>query len=341
VSGPGVRTLLVHEFLTAGGLVSGGPETGAGPAPAAPEATAADAALLSQGRTMRDAMLADLQALPAVRAGRLRLRVADCADAPWAAGAHQEVWRAEPGETPLDFARRLLQGVDLAWMVAPESDGLLAACLNLAGERRWIGCDAQAIAVASSKMRTLQALADHGVLTPLAPRLADAASRWVVKPDDGAGCVATEVFDDAAAAEARAQARRATGEGVTLQPWVEGEAMSVSLLCTSGQAQLLSLNRQQVTVDVDGGVRYAGVEVGALAAADPRRRALQRLADRVRAALPGLRGFVGVDLVWHGGLGPVAIEINPRVSCAYAGQSARLGINLAGAVLAACGHPAD
>lgn len=341
MSGPGVRTLLVHEFLTAGGLVSGGPGAAADPAPPEPEAAAADAALLAQGRAMRDAMLADLQALPAVRAGRLRLRVADCAQAPWVAGAHQEVWRAEPGERPLEFARRLLQGVDLAWMVAPESDGLLAACLTLAGERRWIGCDAQSIAVAASKMRTLQVLADHGVLTPLAPRLADAAWRWVVKPDDGAGCVATEVFEDAAAAEARALTRRAAGEGVTLQPWVEGEAMSVSLLCAPGRAQLLSLNRQHVTVDGDGGVHYAGVEVGALAAADPRRRALQRLADRVLTALPGLRGFVGVDLVWHGGLGPVAIEVNPRVSCAYAGQSARLGVNLAGAVLTACGHPPD
>jgi predicted ATP-grasp superfamily ATP-dependent carboligase len=58
------------------------------------------------------------------------------------------------------------------------------------------------------------------------------------------------------------------------------------------------------------------------------------LAQKVARALPGLRGFVGVDLVWHPSQGPVAIEVNPRVTSAYVGLSAHLQRSLAAEVLA-------
>ena len=57
-------------------------------------------------------------------------------------------------------------------------------------------------------------------------------------------------------------------------------------------------------------------------------------AERIAAAMPGLRGFVGVDLVRHARLGWVPIEVNARVSCAWVGLSAVLGRPLAGEVLA-------
>ena len=56
------------------------------------------------------------------------------------------------------------------------------------------------------------------------------------------------------------------------------------------------------------------------------------LAATVRA-LPGLGGFVGIDVVWNEVRGPVVIEVNPRVTSAYVGLSERLGRNLARDVL--------
>jgi len=76
--------------------------------------------------------------------------------------------------------------------------------------------------------------------------------------------------------------------------------------------------------------------VGGVPADEARAPALRRLAQQVAQALPGLKGFVGIDLVWHATQGPVVIELNPRVSCAYVGLSERLGRNLAAEVLA--GH---
>jgi hypothetical protein len=62
------------------------------------------------------------------------------------------------------------------------------------------------------------------------------------------------------------------------------------------------------------------------------------LARRMAAlslALAEDSGFVGIDLVWHARLGPVVIEINPRLTCAYAGLSAALGRNLAAEIVTA------
>jgi len=58
------------------------------------------------------------------------------------------------------------------------------------------------------------------------------------------------------------------------------------------------------------------------------------IAPAVHRALPGLRGFVGIDVVWHARRGPVAIEVNPRVTSAYVGLSGTLRRNLAADVLA-------
>ncbi len=66
-----------------------------------------------------------------------------------------------------------------------------------------------------------------------------------------------------------------------------------------------------------------------------RRDALTFVARDVVQAIPGLRGFVGIDIVWHEQRGPVVIEVNPRLTCAYIGLSAALGRNLAAELLRA------
>jgi tyramine---L-glutamate ligase len=110
----------------------------------------------------------------------------------------------------------------------------------------------------------------------------------------------------------------------------------------------LSVNRQHLRIDAAGALSYEGVEVnvlplarprGAAKGAGPQAAALQMLATRVGQCLPGLRGFVGIDLVWHAQRGPVLIEVNPRVTCAYVGLSQALGRNLAADVIKACRRP--
>jgi predicted ATP-grasp superfamily ATP-dependent carboligase len=82
-------------------------------------------------------------------------------------------------------------------------------------------------------------------------------------------------------------------------------------------------------------VEFDGVTVNQIDPAGDQGRMLGALAQHVTQALPGLRGFVGIDVVFHPSRGPVVIEVNPRLTVAYAGLSAALGGNLARTLLAA------
>lgn len=299
--------MFVFEYLTGGGAVASAEER---------------AALMPAGRLMRDALVADLLALPGVC-----VSAAVCADAAVLPAGAVAV-TARPGEATEAFVARVAARHDLAWVIAPETDGLLARYSRVVGPRRWIGCSTEAIELLSSKSATLRCLHAAGIATPLA--FGD-ARRWVVKPDDGAGALDTWLHDDAAAAAADLAARHAAGRPATMEPWVEGEALSASLLCRAGEAEQLSVNCQDVRIGPDGAVQFCGVAVNALPVAE----AIGRIADAVLRAVPGLRGFVGIDLVWHAQRGPVVIEVNPRVTCAYEGVSAALERNLAAEVLAA------
>ncbi|WGT65324.1 ATP-grasp domain-containing protein [Variovorax paradoxus] len=307
--------VFVYEYLSGGGWSDYGDDA------------AADE-LLPLGLSMRDAMVADL------------MRVADCSVSAAVcepgntlpAGAMP--LRPLANESAFDFVARQSVLHDVVWLVAPETDGLLARFQRTVGNARWLGCSAGAIELTAGKKATLAHLAAHGVPTPLAFVNAPEIERWVVKPDDGAGGVATHVHTrHADALEDRAR-RTHAGATLTLEPWIEGEALSLSLLCTEQNAEMLSINRQCISIDAHGSLSFDGVSVDALGRDDPRWQPLAALAMQVARAVPGLSGFTGIDLVWHPRHGAVVIEVNPRVTCAYVGLSAALGRNLAAELLA-------
>jgi len=362
--------VLVYECISGGGLLASG-----GPAVASDGGTATpDAALLAQGVAMRDALAADLQ--------RLRHVAVTCVATPQAplparlqgvrslcphpqggptggAGATSttNATNATPPTVALpaaDFLARQAPHYDRVWVIAPESDGLLVSLAATVGSTRWVGCSLPAIRLAASKAATRAHLASRGIPVPAAWHPGDAepspSGAWVVKPDDGAGSVDTRLHRDFAAARADLLGRRARGQASTLEAWVGGIPLSLSLLCAGGRAELLSINRQRIVARPGELVTYAGVDIDAAPVDSPAGRLLAVLAQRIAAAMPGLAGYVGVDLVWRpvtgsasdayapGPAGPVVIEINPRLTCAFVGLSKRLGRNLAGEILLAQ-HP--
>jgi predicted ATP-grasp superfamily ATP-dependent carboligase len=322
-----VKRVLVYEYLSAGGWRGGGGD-------------AAVDELLPSGLSMRDAMLADLMQIPdcsvsvacdpAVKRGRDEASGGGSGASP----ALQRGIQPHAGESAFAFVARQSALHDLVWLVAPETGGLLARFQRSVGDARWLGCDAGAIELTTRKHATLAHLASHGVPTPLAFADAPGIRRWVVKPDDGAGGVDTHVHARRDAALAERDQRAQTGEAVTLEPWIEGDALSLSLLCKARDTEMLSVNRQHIAVDAQGRLAFQGVSVNVLASGDSRRPSLATLATHVARAIPGLRGFVGIDLVWHPQHGPVVIEINPRLTCAYVGLSAALRRNLADELIA-------
>jgi predicted ATP-grasp superfamily ATP-dependent carboligase len=324
--------IFVYEYLTGGGI---------DPANAAAASIADLGALIVEGRMMRDALVSDLRELDGVDVSfaSSRFEIVDPA---------LDHCSAAHGESMMAFVARVAREHDYAWIIAPECDGLLLQLYDAVGAARWLGCSKESIRVASSKSATAACLVAHGIATTPAiePIRADEQSgdRWVVKPDDGAGGLDTFVFDNFADACAEYEARAAAARNPVLQAWIDGEPLSLSLICHGEGVDLISINRQQISLSAGAAqghqphiVEFDGVTVNQIDPADNQGRMLGLLAQRVAQALPGLRGFVGIDVVWHPSRGPVVIEVNPRLTVAYAGLSAALGGNLARTLLAAHG----
>lgn len=300
--------LFVCEFITGGGLYRE-------PLPAS---------LAREGLLMRDALLDDLAQLPEVELSLTRdPRVPE----PKAGKAvtlqeADDVWRLwEAG----------MREADAVWLIAPESGGQLLQ-LSMLAERLGkpvVGSAADAIALAGSKLATCKLLQASGIASVPTYRPADwpqqATRRWVVKPDDGAGCEDTLCFDDADAARTWVQARAATH---VIQPMLQGTPASLSLLCKQGKAWLLSCNVQKITVE-NGQFVYAGSILNG--AADSWARC-EALAARIARVIPGLAGYVGIDLLIDGDALTV-LEINPRLTTSYVGLRAALQCNPARLVL--------
>jgi predicted ATP-grasp superfamily ATP-dependent carboligase len=235
-----------------------------------------------------------------------------------------------PGERTEELFARGLAMADAVWPTAPEGGRTLerlVAAVTAAG-RTLLACTPEAVHLAASKLATCRRLAARGVpVVPTFGRLDAIPSlpgRWVVKPDDGAGCDGLERLDGFAEAERRL---RSAGHLVA-QPWVEGEPWSLSLLCAGGRARLLACNRQRLTWRM-GRLQLDALAVNVEPPADPR---VHRLGGEIAAAIEGLWGYVGVDFL-IGSDGPLVLEVNPRLTTSYCGLPRALERNVAEMVL--------
>ena len=299
--------LFVCEFVTGGGLYRE-------PLPAS---------LAREGLLMRDALLRDLAALPGIELlltcdPRVRLPLTGAtlviqdSDDAW------QVW-----ETAMRQA-------DAVWLIAPESGGQLLHLTTLAERlgKVAISSSAAAVALTSSKYATCRHLLAAGISAVPTYKLDEwpqVAGRWVIKPDDGAGCEDTVLFDDVQAAQEWLQGRAATH---VIQPLMQGMAASLSVLCKQGSAWLLSCNLQQVMIE-NGRFIYTGSVLNG--AAGHWQRCVD-LAARIAQAISGLTGYVGIDVLIEAD-DLVVLEINPRLTTSYVGLRAALGCNPAQLVL--------
>ena len=236
-----------------------------------------------------------------------------------------------PGEDTFGLYARGLALADAAWPTAPETGGTLERLgrQTEAAGKTLLGCRPDAVRLAASKRDTANVLRDAGITAvptfSHADRLPGLSGPWVTKPDDGAGCEGSQLLPDRAAARARLAEEP---DRLVAQPWIEGAALSLSMLCYRGTARLLSCNRQQVEVE-DSRFTLQGVVVNAFPDTNG---CFAELASDIAAAIPGLWGYVGVDLVLtrHG---PAVLEINPRLTTSYCGLRQAVGVNTAAMVL--------
>ncbi len=283
--------------------------------------------LYREGRAMRDAVADDFHRVP---------------------GAEVVVLDGDTARRERERFREAATGCDWCLVIAPELGGELqrrAEWARKAGARL-LGPSADAIAITSCKIDLARIWDAGGVPTPRTEQFLDwfrEPSRFpvVCKPISGAGSTATVRFDRMDEVMAVHEAGEFEGFGETellLQEFTPGQPASVAFLV--GPVQTVPLPPTFQLLSSGDRFRYEGGELPIRP--DLAERAIA-LGQRAVGCVPGLLGFVGVDLILGDavdGSADVAIEINSRLTTSYVGLRQLADFNLAEAMLrVAAGEP--
>ena len=318
--------ILLIEYITAGGLSHV-------PLPSS---------LLLEGTLMRDALLRDFSGIDDIE-------IVATYDARLAVPKHiKQAISIDDSSNATATWQSLLQTCDAALLVAPETNGVLTNLTQMveaAGVEN-LGCTQLAVNVASSKYDTYHLLDNANILT--IPTYIEGEfsghdftsdksfnNGCVAKPDDGAGCENTLYFKDLTALQAWLHLSIGSDKQLThiIQPYQTGIPASISILCKHGKAWVLSCNQQTIEIHTtqanEAAIQYKGCLVNGLSIYHD---AFAKLANSIAAALPGLHGYVGIDVIINNE-DIYVVEINPRITTSYIGLCESLNCNPAKLIL--------
>lgn len=214
----------------------------------------------------------------------------------------------------LSAFKEMLTDVDAVLPIAPETDGTLSNLTSLVegSGKLLLGSTTEATRVAGDKLASLLSLSSHGckvpatALWPVPAEELKTPGPWILKPRSGAGSVGVRLT------ASPYELPIPHGEYL-IQEYVPGTAASVSMIVGRRETVVLSANHQDMVFDP--AARYKG---GAIPLVHPLSKQAMACATLIPMAIPGLRGYVGVDMVLTQDEIYV-IEVNPRITLAYCG----------------------
>ncbi|HLN88767.1 MAG TPA: ATP-grasp domain-containing protein, partial [Candidatus Binatia bacterium] len=247
---------------------------------------------------------------------------------------------------PKKFLRDIAQINDAVYVIAPETDQILQTYVKLIEKTGKISlnCESQSIEEAADKTVVYETIKELGV-TPktVVLNLDDGLAKvkqkikkelgypLVLKPAFGAGSIGLSLVNDESQVSSAIEVIRirSTSERFIAQEFIRGEAASVSLLSTGKKAMALTLNKQNVAIaGSDSSSRYEG---GTVPFDHWLKQETFRVAERVVEAFRGLKGYVGVDVVFTEHK-VFVVDINPRLTTSYVGLRKVAGFNVAEAL---------
>ena len=217
----------------------------------------------------------------------------------------------------------LFESNDAFLAIAPEQDDILyhltRACEHSNSSCVLLGSTADAVKLASSKQATAQRLCRHGVRTIPTYCAADMLTGnhslplpWVLKPDKGFASQGIQLIHHPH------ELKQCELSQWIIQPYVHGRHASMSLMCYHKQTSMLAANLQNIK-EQDNTLLY---ESSCIAALSMNELQLAPLVEKIRQAIPGLYGHVGVDFIIEPDRSITIVEINPRLTSSYVGLSA-------------------
>jgi tyramine---L-glutamate ligase len=306
--------VLIFEFICGGGMAS----------------QTLPASLLKEGQIMLQALLKELKQLPDIRPIVLLDSRCELENIPESA----TVIQVDSNEIYNTILSDQLMLCDVFWPIAPETDSVLESLREMAetANKTVLISSLETLAICKSKYQTATHLEKQGIpVIPTELLTLDyqfISDSLVIKRDDGAGCDDSHIIRKS---DDLTQLQGTLGQTVDhyiVQPLLKGSAWSLSCLFNRGEGWLICCNQQIVSIDWE--LRLQECQVNAFS---PYLTRFKQLVNEVAKALPGLWGYVGIDLLITDYAEVVVVEINPRLTTSYAGIYPATGINVAKQVL--------
>ena len=293
---------LILEYITGGGMVD----------------QELPASLVQEGGLMLSSAVNDFKDLASVQVITLR----DYRLSPRNITDHDIV--VDPHQSCVEVIHGLLDSLDAVLIIAPETDNVLTKlCTTFINcELQLLNSTIQSIKLASNKLATykyLQRFNFPQIPTYLPTEIESfSADKYVLKPEDGVGCENLYLFNEQN--KIIEIAREHVNKNFIVQPFIEGNHASLSLMCWEGDCILLSCNEQDIVVQ-DNKIKLIGCDVNAFSDIK-----FVEFSKSLVRQFPGLRGYIGVDvLITDDEI--LLVEINPRLTTSYVGLKQALGIN--------------
>lgn len=294
---------------------------------------------------MLQAIMSDLSALPDLHVvTSIDHRLVETFSNLGSAGCPHVVDNAATEQELFD---ELVAGCDVSLIIAPETDRILSRrvqrVIDLGGTP--INCAPPTVDLCGDKLAMSGHLMNHGIETiPTCSVTLEEQEPWskvggacVIKPRDGAGSWLTfglveNDFESWRSAKSQIEQEGAATRMI-VQPWIRGRSISVAGIChTTGSIELFPIGSQSIEGSrfcYRGGIIPADLDSQVV-------ETVYQMAHQTLASIPGLRGYVGIDLLLPESTpkSPRIVEINPRLTTSYLGYRRLCFDNIAGRLLA-------
>ncbi len=247
-----------------------------------------------------------------------------------------------------NFLANIAKINDAVFIIAPETNHILQSLVELVEktEKISLNCESGAIQKVADKIVLNKVLEKNKIPIPKTivldvtddfAKVKESVKKvlqypLIFKPVDGVGCGGLSKVEDEGQIVKAVERIKAEffKDHFIVQECVEGEAASVSLLCTKDKALAISLNHQ--TIKFGSPEENSSYEGGAVPFNHSLKQDAFDVAEKVANCFEGLRGYVGVDLVLTNDK-VFVVDVNPRLTTSYVGLSRVANFNVAQAVV--------
>jgi len=227
-----------------------------------------------------------------------------------------------------------ITNADMVLVIAPETGGVLNKIQQqiLNSGTPLLASSTEATQICADKYHCHQQLRAHGISSPATVKANEwssnklsSATGFIIKPQDGAGCIDTFFMRNNAKLAAWLESHPNDLNNIIIQPYIEGLAISLSLLADHNDMRVLAVNQQNMKLNNDK-LLFLGSIVNGVTEADLAFSQASIIATKVHQAIVGLWGFIGIDLILHKDK-LFVVDINPRLTTSYIGLKQSLNHN--------------